>query len=100
LKTTEFPTEISPEIKALLQKKDEVIAQQAEGIAQLTTRLNWFEEQFKLLTSNHYATSTETSNALQLTLFDEDEENLEVETEAEAGSTEDYSATKNLDRNQ
>ena len=85
MKITTLPTEFPPEIESLLQKKD-------EEITHLTKRVNWFEEQFRLLKSKHYAKSSETHNTLQLALFDEDEENLEVD--AEAGSTEEIAYTR------
>lgn len=69
----------------------------------LSKRVNWFEEQFRLLKSKHYAKSSETQASLQLELFDEDETALQTaETTEEEKQTITYTRSpkrkpKNLD---
>lgn len=53
-------------------------------INELTAKLNWFEEQFKLLKSKHYAKSSEGQSALQAQLFDEDADTVETENDDES----------------
>src|SRR6266568_4943272 len=48
-----------------------IFLEQAKQIEHLTQRLNWFEEQFKLLSHHKFAASSEKQTALQLCLFDE-----------------------------
>jgi len=47
----------------------------------LSDKLAWFEEQFKLLKSKHYAKSSEKQSVLQAELFDESDEELQNDSE-------------------
>ena len=75
----------------LLQLKEQQyrdqINQNNEKIKELTQRVNWFEEQFKLLKHQKFAKSSE-QMAVQFQLFDEDENSCQTEDEKEPPRTE------------
>jgi transposase len=79
--TTRYASLSPSEMHALLQEKDEINAAQANKINVLTKKMNWFEEQLKLLQHKKFSHSSEKTNALQLTLFDENEECVQAEAE-------------------
>ena len=68
------------------QYRDQIAQRDAE-IEELTQRVNWFEEQFKLLRHQKFAKSSE-QLAVQLQLFDEDENACQTEDEKEPSRTE------------
>ena len=83
----------------------QVIADKDEQINKLTTKLNWFEEQFNLLKSKHFAKSTEKKSIIQPQLFDESDEEVQDDNE-QAKETITYTRakpnrkSKNLDTSQ
>ena len=94
--TNDYSSYNSVKLQALLSEKD-------EKLNALTAKVNWFEEQFKLLKHQRFARSSEKLDVLQPSLFDENEE--EVQAEPGDNKTEEitYSRkksnrnTKNLD---
>jgi transposase len=92
------------DIRAVLFEQDKTLTEQQsllnsqeKHIQTLTLKLNWFEEQFKLLKSKHYAKSSETHTSVQyqLELFDEDDEVTQQENpHADASNTETITYTR------
>ena len=86
-KQSKYSTLSSVELQSL-------VSEQSTQINELTQKLNWFEEQFKLLKSKHYAKSSEKTSALQIELFDESDEETQDAADAQA-ATEEISYTRN-----
>ena len=70
--------ENSTEIIEQLNKK---ILQQEEQIAELNTKLNWFEEQFRLSRQKQFGPSSEKTESEQLNLFNEAEDSANPQLE-------------------
>lgn len=83
---------LPPAVLQLLEEKDTLLNEHAYQIQTLTAKLNWFEEQFKLLKHKHYSKSTEKQTAVQLSIFDEDE--LATQTAPEEPETEEVTYTR------
>ena len=79
-------------LQKLLQEKEILLEEKDHSIQTLTAKLNWFEEQFKLLKSKHYAKSTEKQTVVQLGIFDEDK--LATQVESKTPETEDIAYTR------
>jgi len=82
METCDGNTTESTDLSALPASVLQLLEEKDHSIQILTAKLNWFEEQFKLLKSKHYAKSTEKQTVMQLGLFDEDELATQVEPEA------------------
>ena len=75
-------TEPTPSLSSLsLESIQEILNKKDKKIDELSSKLNWFEEQLKLLKSKHFAKSTEKQSALQSSLFDEDGDVFQEEDE-------------------
>ena len=82
MKTTEKSTTIKSNIESNLNKSLEDTCQlQAQQIEELTTKLNWYEEQFRLSKQKLFGTSSEQSDSDQLSIFNEAEKESRPEVE-------------------
>jgi len=86
LKQRDFSTLPAHEINRIINAKD-------SQIKILSEKVNWFEEQIKLLKSKHYAKSSEKQSTFQATLFDESDEDIQEDTDVQA-ETEKISYTR------
>ncbi len=83
---------------ALLGEAAQSIQEKDQKIKALTQKLNWYEEQFNLLKSKHYAKSSEQQATMQAQLFDEDEQTVQDDADDSSKETITYTRKK-PDRN-
>ncbi|WP_230868042.1 IS66 family transposase [Iocasia frigidifontis] len=79
MKTTDKSTtiQVNKEENQELSLEDK-IAIQAQQIEELTAKLNWYEEQFRLNQQRRFGASSEKSNSNQLSIFNEAEQEAKV----------------------
>ena len=76
--TKELSTLSASLINKIIHDKDRQLFEKDNQIKSLSDKVNWFEEQFKLLKHKHFAKSSEQATTLQMELFDEDDEVVQV----------------------
>jgi len=77
----DFSTLPASAINKIIQDKDHQLLDKDNQIKSLSKKVNWLEEQFKLLKHKQYAKSSEQHATLQMELFDEDDEVVQVDND-------------------
>jgi transposase len=88
------PTTTNEIADPLIEELNHKCAQQEQQIAELSAKVKWFEEQFRLSQQNRFGASSEKTNPDQLEFFDEAEKEAQPALEEPTVETITYNRRK------